>query len=138
VKLNQALGGDEGADIALMDGDKLVIPQKSNTVTVVGEVRRQGTHSFERGLSVDDYLGLSAGMTARADNNAVYIVRADGSVSIPELSWTRFTSASVRLQPGDTIVVPVDSQHKESIALWRDITQIIYQGAVSIAAVARL
>ena len=138
VKLHQALGGDEGADITLMDGDKLVIPQKSNTVTVVGEVRRQGTHSFERGLSVDDYLGLSAGMTARADNNAVYIVRADGSVSIPELSWTRFTSASVRLQPGDTIVVPVDSQHKESIALWRDITQIIYQGAVSIAAVARL
>lgn len=138
VRLNAALAGDEAADIAVMDGDTLLIPQQSNTVTVVGEVRRQGTHSYENGLGVDDYLGLSAGMTSRADDGAVYIVRADGSVSIPDMSWTRFSSASARLQPGDTIVVPVDSQHKESIALWRDITQIIYQGAVSIAAVARL
>lgn len=138
VRLNQALNGDDGADIALMDGDKLVIPQKSNTVTVVGEVRRQGTHSFEQGLSLDDYLGLSAGMTARADDGAVYIVRADGSVSVPDTSWTRFSANSSKLMPGDTIVVPVDSQHKESIALWRDITQIIYQGTVAIAAVARL
>lgn len=138
VRLNQALNGDDGADIALMDGDKLVIPQKSNTVTVVGEVRRQGTHSFEQGLSLDDYLGLSAGMTARADDGAVYIVRADGSVSVPDTSWTRFSANNSKLMPGDTIVVPVDSQHKESIALWRDITQIIYQGTVAIAAVARL
>ncbi len=138
VKLAQALSGNEGADISLMDGDKLIIPQKSNTVTVVGEVRRQGTHSFEQALSLDDYVGLSAGMTARADDSSVYIVRADGSVSVPDTSWTRFSANSSKLLPGDTIVVPVDSQHKESIALWRDITQIIYQGTVAIAAVARL
>jgi len=138
VRLTAAMAGDEAADIAVIDGDKLMIPQQSNTVTVVGEVRRQGTHSFENGLQVDDYLGLSAGMTARADDSAVYIVRADGSVSIPDMSWTRFSANNSRLLPGDTIVVPVDSQHKESITLWRDITQIIYQGAVSIAAVARL
>lgn len=138
VRLNDALQEDDGADLILMDGDKLFIPQKSNTVTVVGEVRRQGTHSFEQTLSLDDYLGLSAGMTSRADDSSIYIVRADGSVSMPEISWTRFSANSQQLMPGDTIVVPVDSQYKESITLWRDITQIIYQGTVAIAAVARL
>ena len=138
VNLRDAINGDTSADIPVMDGDVLSIPQQSNTVTVVGEVRRQGTHSFQDNLMLEDYLGLSAGITARADDGAIYIVRADGSVRFPETSWTRFTSSSERLAPGDTIVVPVDSQHKESISLWRDITQIIYQGAVSIAAVARL
>jgi len=138
IKLQRALEGDAAADLALRDGDTLLIPERSNTVTVVGEVRRQATHSFEQGLGIDEYLGLSAGMTARADESAVYIVRADGSVNMAETSWTRFSSSNNTLQPGDTIVVPVDSQHKESIALWRDITQIIYQGTVAIAAVARL
>jgi polysaccharide export outer membrane protein len=138
VRLSDALAGDKIANLEVVDGDTLIIPRRSETVTVVGEVRRQGTHSFQAGLTVDDYLGLSAGMTARADADSVYIVRADGSVDFPEQSWVRFTGASQRLSQGDTIVVPVDSGYKESMVLWRDITQIIYQGTVAIAAVARL
>ena len=37
------------------------------------------------------------------------------------------------LRPGDSIVVPVNSQHKESLAQWREITQILYQSLVSAA-----
>lgn len=138
IDLPSALNGDVASDIELTDGDTLTIPKRSNTVTVVGEVRRQGTHTFQTGFGVDEYLALGAGTTSRADNNAIYIVRANGSVVIPETSLTMFTNNIQNIRPGDTIIVPVDNQYKESISFWRDITQIVYQGTVAIAAIARL
>ncbi len=138
INLSAALSGDDSANITLMDGDKLFIPKRSNTITIVGEVRRQGSHGFQQALDIDDYLSLSAGMTKRADDAAMYIVKANGSVVIPHTSLTSFSQADANLQPGDTIVVPVDAQYKDSIPFWRDVTQIIYQGTVAIAAIAAL
>ena len=138
IDLGGALAGDENANITLMDGDKLFIPKRANTITIVGEVRRQGSHSYQQSLDIDDYLALSAGMTKRADDTAIYIVKANGSVVLPNTSLTSFSQADARLQPGDTIVIPVNGQYKDSIPFWRDITQIIYQGTVAIAAVAAL
>jgi polysaccharide export outer membrane protein len=138
IDLGGAIAGDENANIKLMDGDKLFIPKRANTITIVGEVRRQGSHSYQQSLDIDDYLALSAGMTKRADDTAMYIVKANGSVVIPNTSLTSFSQADARLQPGDTIVIPVNAQYKDSIPFWRDITQIIYQGTVAIAAVAAL
>jgi polysaccharide export outer membrane protein len=88
---------------------------------------------------VEDYISLSAGVTKRSDQSAIYIVRANGSVTTFDSSWWRFSEAGMQtLRPGDSIVVPVDSQHKESLAQWREVTQIIYQGMVSVAALANL
>jgi polysaccharide export outer membrane protein len=107
-------------------------------VTIVGEVLQQGTHSFDDELSVEDYISLSAGLSARADDSGIYVVRADGSVTLLDNGWWRFSGAREQLSPGDTIVVPVDARYKEQLASWREITQIVYQGIVSVAAVARL
>lgn len=137
IDLSSALNGDRELDIQLVDGDKIVIPKTTNTVTVVGEVNQQGTHLFSGELSLDAYLGLSAGLTARADDKAIYVVQANGAVRPLESGWWRFGSGT-QLAPGDTIVVPVDSSYKESLVAWRDITQIIYQGVVAIAAVSAL
>jgi polysaccharide export outer membrane protein len=68
----------------------------------------------------------------------MYIVRANGTVQTLETSWWRFSGASNQIQPGDTIVVPVNTQYKERLASWREITQIVYQSLVSVAAVASL
>jgi polysaccharide biosynthesis/export protein len=138
IDLPAALSGDRLADIQLFDGDSLDIPQVSSNITVVGEVKRQGTHSFNSTMSVKDYLAMSAGLTERADSEAIYVVRANGYVDTVERSLWKFGRQSVSLRPGDTIVVPVDGRYKESLVAWRDITQIIYQGAVSLAAVLAL
>ena len=138
IDLPAAMGGDALANVRLLDGDELIIPQNLSNVTVVGEVKRQGTHSFQEGFDINDYLGLSAGLTARADADGLYVVRANGSVEVLEQSLWRFTKRNIDLRPGDTIVVPVNSRYKESLVAWREITQIIYQGAVSIAAVVAL
>jgi protein involved in polysaccharide export with SLBB domain len=138
IDLESALEGDAAANLLLEDGDVLRIPKQTNTVTVIGEVRRQGSHTFESDLALADYLGLAAGATPRADEDNIYIVKASGKVVRKEVSWTQFTNADLRLQPGDTVVVPIDTTYKDSVPFWRDITQILYQGTVAIAAVARL
>lgn len=129
---------EPGVDIELEDGDALLVPKRNATVTVVGEVNRSSTHSYQKGLDVDDYLRLSAGLTSRADKGGIYIVRANGQVSAIEKDWWRFDEERRRISAGDTIVVPVNVEHKESLARWREITQVVYQSIVSIAAIARL
>jgi polysaccharide export outer membrane protein len=138
IDLPLALAGNAAADLEVTDGDTLVIPKRVNTVTVVGEVYQQGTHTFASGNRLEDYLSLSAGLTARADDKAIYVVKANGSVAALDSGWWRFGGASQQLAPGDTIVVPVNSQYKESLASWREITQIVYQSIISVAAVANL
>ena len=138
IDLPAAMSGDANANLEVTDGDKLVVPKLSNTVSVVGEVKRSGTHTFQSELSLDDYVDLSAGFTRRADDGGVYIVKANGSVVTLEQNLWRFTGTNRSLDPGDTIVVPIDTQYKESLASWREITQIVYQSMVSIAAVANL
>jgi polysaccharide export outer membrane protein len=139
VNLPLAMMGDQGSDLLLEDGDTLHIPSMTNTITVLGEVRRQGSHTFESGLALEDYIDLAAGTTQRADADNIYVVRASGEVSrLETLSWTQFTPAKLDLQPGDSIVVPINTEYKDSLPFWRDITQILYQGTVTIAAVARL
>ena len=138
IDLPAAMSGDVDADLEVEDGDRIMIPVLSNTVSVVGEVKRQGTHSFQGELSLDDYIDLSAGFTRRADDGGIYIVKANGSVVTLEKNLWRFTGNNSSLDPGDTIVVPINTQYKESLASWREITQIVYQSMVSVAAVAAL
>lgn len=135
VDVDAALAGDQLANIRLEDGDKLTVPPRTSTVTVVGQIRRPGTHSFQQDLDLDDYIGLSAGMTARADGKELYIVKSDGSVLRQKSSWVRFT-ADVALDPGDTIVVPIDSNYTNNIKLWREITQIVFNSTAGLASIA--
>ena len=135
VNIDNALGGDNLADIILEAGDTLTIPSRISTVTVVGEIRRPGTHSFQAGLDLNDYLGLSAGMTARADDKELYVVRADGSVFRPTKSWLRFDGAGASLNPGDTIVVPINAGYTDNLSLWREITQVIFNSTAGLASI---
>ena len=135
VNINNALGGDNLADIGLEDGDTLTIPSRISTVTVVGEIRRPGTHTFQAGLDLNDYLDLSAGITARADDKELYVVRVDGSVFRPTNSWLRFDGAGMSLNPGDTIVVPINVGYTDNLSLWREITQVIFNSTAGLASI---
>jgi len=138
VNLDKALAGVAGENLVLADGDRLAIPQKSLTVSIIGQVRRQGTHVFQSDYDVKDYVSLAAGMTSRADKKAMYIVKANGAVMSAKTSWLKFSNPQQQLAPGDTIVVPVNNRYKDSLSMWQDITQIMYQSAVALAAMASL
>jgi polysaccharide biosynthesis/export protein len=121
-------GGSE--DVILKDGDKLAIPKKMQEVTILGEVQSQTSHVFEGGLTRDDYIAKSGGITQKADRKRIYVVRANGDViSGSGSGWFR-RSHSVEMHPGDTIVVPLDTERVRALPLWQAVTTIIYNLAI--------
>ena len=137
IDLPRALAGRSDADLVLSDGDALFIPGRSNTVTVFGEVRRQSSYVFNPQFEIEDYLTLAAGTTQLADEDNIYIVKANGNVTQPKGGWFKYGSNKL-LSEGDTIIVPVDYNYRQSLPFWRDVVSIVYQGAVAIAAISGL
>ena len=134
----EAVVGDESYQpILLQDGDKLTVPSIPQSVTVFGEVQFPTSHLHQTGLTVDDYLERSGGPTRQADEERVYVVKANGSVMLPEKSrW--FGSRSQKLEPGDAIIMPIDVDRLNQLELWSNVSQIIYQMALGAAAVGNL
>jgi protein involved in polysaccharide export with SLBB domain len=124
--------GDEN-DVQLRNGDMLYIPKQRQEVTVIGEVQTATSHLYHAGLSRDDYLSQSGGLTRKADKKQIYIVRANGSV-IAGASHRWFGSVG-RVEPGDTIVVPLNTERLPALPLWQAVTQIVYNIAIAAAAV---
>ncbi len=123
------------ADILLRDGDRLVVPKQRQEVTVLGEVQNSTSHFFRAGLSRDDYIGLSGGVTRKADDGQIYVVRADGSVVARASSRWFSRGSSIRMEAGDTVVVPLDTERLPTLPLWQAVTQILYNVAISVAAI---
>lgn len=124
-------------DIILRNGDELVVPKIKQEVVVIGEVQNSTAHLYRSGLSRDDYVSLSGGTTSRADKQRVYVVRADGSVVAGRGGWFGGKS-DITIQPGDTIVVPLDTNKLPPLPLWQAVTTILYNAAVAIAAISSL
>ncbi len=123
-----------GADVILRDGDRLIVPKFQQEVTVIGEVQTATSHLYHPELNRDDYIALSGGVTRRADKDHIYVVRADGSVVTREGGrW--FSRADADIRPGDTIVVPLDTERLPALPFWQAVTSIIYNLAISAAAV---
>jgi len=121
----------------LMDNDEIFIPRKNNTISVYGEVNEPGTFDFDEDMSISDYIDMSAGYGSFANTDNQYIIKESGRVLTLDKNLA-FFGASSKLQPGDSIVVPIDYEYKDELPFWRDITQVFYQGIVSIAAIKNL
>ena len=139
IDLDRILAGGPGsaaeADVILKNGDVLRVPQTAQEVTVIGEVQSPTSHLYTPSLGRDDYIGLSGGPTQKADDKRIYVVRANGSVETGSGSrW--FSRNAGSIQPGDTIVVPLDAERMRPLPLWTAVTTIVFNLAVAVAAVA--
>ena len=125
----------ESYDVVLKAGDQLTVPMQRQTVTVVGEVQHPTSHLYEAKLSVKDFIERSGGPTLKADEKRIYVVKANGSVFLPKNSrW--FKRGDNAIQPGDTVVVPLDADRMKALTLWGSVSKIVYQMALGAAAVA--
>ncbi|MFL6601394.1 MAG: SLBB domain-containing protein [Steroidobacteraceae bacterium] len=135
-KALRAKTGSEG-DIILRGGDTLIVSNIQQEVTVIGEVPNATSHLYKVGLTRDDYIALSGGATRRADKKRIYVVRANGSVVSSESNrW--FEHREVAMKPGDTVVVPLDTERLPPLPFWQAVTQILYNIAIATAAVRTL
>ena len=124
-------------DVALKTNDRLLIPKFSQEVTVIGEVQRPTSYLYDASFSQADYLMQSGGIKPSADKRGIYVVKAGGQVIMPTRGWFRFRSAQANIGPGDTIVVPLDTDDSRirGIPLLAEVSTIIYQLALGAAAV---
>jgi polysaccharide export outer membrane protein len=121
-------------DIVLRGGDRLLVPKIQQEVSVIGEVPNATSHLYRAGLTRDDYIALSGGASRRADKSRIYIVHANGSVVAREGSrW--FERSDNTIKPGDTVVVPLDTERMPPLPFWQAVTSIIYNVAIAAAAV---
>ncbi len=136
VDLESVINGSV-VDVLLEDGDKLHIPATRRSISVIGEVFVANSHLFKNNLTINDYIDLSGGANDYADESNIYLIKADGSIVSPsQLSGGGFFRRGLQgLQPGDTIVVPLEVQPFSAITATTEITQIIYQMAIAAAAV---
>ena len=135
IDLDRIMAADaaSAADVILKDGDVLRVPQTAQEVTVIGEVQSATSHLYDPGFARDDYIRMSGGTTQKADDRRIYVVRANGSVETG--SGSRWFREAGSIQPGDTIVVPLDAERMRPLPLWTAVTTIIFNLAVAVAAV---
>ena len=124
-------------DVALKTNDRLLVPKFNQEVTVIGEVQRPTSYLYDASFSQADYLMQSGGIKPSADKRGIYVVKAGGQVIMPTRGWFRFRSSQANIGPGDTIVVPLDTDDTRirGIPLLAEVSTIIYQLALGAAAV---
>lgn len=125
------------SDISLKNGDHLTIPEFRQEVSVMGQVPWPSAYQYNEKLYIDDYINLAGGTKASADKSRIYVVKVDGSVRIPSVrAWKGL--GKLKIEPGDTVVVPMDMNMQSTLSLWSEVTKIIYQLSLGVTALKSL
>lgn len=93
------------ADVVLREGDKLIIPELSNTVRINGAVMLPNTVAFNDNKSVKYYIDQAGGFANNARKSKAFIIYMNGQVAKVR------GSGRGMVQPGCEIVVPVKDKN---------------------------
>jgi len=122
----QALKREKAADLEVIDGDEIVIPKKTETAIVIGEVTTPfGIFDVKSGFTVGGLLKLAGGLTRNADSSGIRLLKADGRIYD---SWLNFRT----VEPGDALLVP---QRIPRDTVWQDNLQALIPVALILNAI---
>ncbi len=120
--ISEAVDGRERSDIIVQPGDRIVIPNRPNTVTVRGNVANEGLIKHESGKRVGYYLDRAGGL--REDTETILLTQASGATFRVRTGWFRRTP---RVDDGATIEViaePEQPQNEDSFDLSETLTEV--------------
>ena len=138
IDVEGVLKGQPGGpdDVLVRDGDKLYRAEED-----------AGDHDIGRGAEPDltcvrgrvsprtITLRRAAGPLRRRIKKRIYVVRANGDVVAGgRTGWFR-RSQTFEMRPGDTIVVPLDTERVRALPLWQAVTTIMYNLSIAILAI---
>jgi protein involved in polysaccharide export with SLBB domain len=123
-------------DITMEDGDRFIVPPVPATVNVVGAVYDQNSFLYARGRRAGAYLQLAGGPNRDADRRHEFVIRADGEVVSREVEKGLWGNGfdNLRLNPGDTLVVPEKTFKPSALRGVLDWSQMFSQFALGAAA----
>ena len=99
-------GGD--ADIVLREGDRLTIPEMTNTVKINGAVMMPNTVTYNRDMSVKDYIGQAGGYSNGARKSKAFVIYMNGQIAKVK------KSDKAKIQPGCEIIIPAKNKTKNN------------------------
>ena len=92
------------ADVVLRDGDRLIVPEYTNTVKISGNVMYPNVVTFNQKMNVKKYVTMAGGYGYKAKKNKAYVVYMNGTVA-----KAKGCSKKV-IEPGCEIIVPTKIQ----------------------------
>lgn len=111
IDLTKALANPHGVDdIVLHDGDEIIIPSRTSTVRIQGEVMYPNSVSYLPGKNVKYYVHQAGGYSNNAKRAKVYVVYMNGKVAV---------GAGAKILPGCEVIVPSRAERqKMGVAEW--------------------
>lgn len=119
------------------DGDRILVPSRATSVGVFGSVFSTGNYLYSEQRQLGDYLRLAGGPTRSADEDSVFVIRANGTVVSSRQTAGWFSSGALKSAPalpGDTIFVPEEIDRTTFLQSAKDWTQVLYQFGLGVAA----
>lgn len=94
--------------INIREGDSLIVPEKTNSVFVYGEVSSEGAVSFSSNRGVDYFVEKSGGYKRLADKESIYILHPNGETQRYSKQRNLFANQprDLKMYPGSVIFVP--------------------------------
>jgi protein involved in polysaccharide export with SLBB domain len=114
-------GDGRCAPIRLEDGDVIVIPERSQTVLVAGEVTAPHAVIWRQDMRLADYVRAAGGFTPRGSEGSIMIRRASGELVLEPRE---------NLRPGDELIV-LPRLDPKAFQIGSDLLGLLYQIAVS-------
>jgi protein involved in polysaccharide export with SLBB domain len=124
-------------DLPLEDGDVFSVPSKPLFINVIGSVYNGTSFVYSESKRAGDYLREAGGSTRTGDSRHTFLIRADGSVASKAWSagFVGQKFQNLRLNPGDTIVVPEQINKTTFLKGLKDWAQVFAQFGLGAAAI---
>lgn len=130
-------------DYELQNGDTLTIPETPLTVNIMGAVYTSSTQLYRPDMSINGYINAAGGALRSAHKRMVYLLKSDGTTirltrstaMLSSKAWTPPRGFSAKVEPGDTIVVPVKYMDRTTFESFKDAIDIVYKVAVSVGVI---
>ena len=136
VDVPRILAGDASADIAVQEGDEILVPRINEVVYVVGDVLEPGNYRHVEGTTIEQYINLAAGYTATAKKKDVYYILPNGRVQMmnERKRFFDFGDNQSEIVAGTTIVVPPNLDYSKPLDFYTQVSSVVFQSMASIAA----
>jgi protein involved in polysaccharide export with SLBB domain len=134
------------SDLILQNDDKIVVPRKPSSVSVLGQVYNQAALVYDPDLRVKDYLQRAGGAAETGDLDHLFVIRANGAIMtdqsyrdmrrsqiFPVLPLVSGGLMDAYLQPGDTVFVPEKLIYVTGLQYTKDVTTIVANAAQGLA-----
>lgn len=118
-------------DLTLREGDRIIVPEYTNTVKVSGNVLYPNTIAYKKGKGARYYVNQAGGWGSRAKKGSTYIVHMNGTVNQ--------MGKGEKPTPGSEVIVPTKPKSENNkLSQWLAIGTSTASIATMVATIANL